>query len=918
MSSSGLDSPHLGTWLIDAGLCTGEMLNSALAEQKQLLSQRTYLPVGQILVKNGFLTQSRLDDMLQALQLDVLSRVDLFLGLSHNDMLDLLQKCETHCYPDGTLLIQEGEKADSYYVIVSGSVRIFRLSSEGLEVDLNVLESGEGFGEMGLFNEDYRTTHVSSIGPVHLLKIYKHDFEAFLSSHQQAATKLLKIISSRLYKSDRTVTSSVSREKTYSQLLLQAAVSSFEEIVGSGRLFERIKDQVKHLAGTDSPCFVFGEQGTEVMGAALLIHERSLRYRGPLLRFKAQNVGEITSKCSESDRREGEAKQMRALFGCQTTSDSPSLGFLTLADQGTLVIEGIESLGKNVQAQLASYLRTEKFHLFESPVERSSSVRIIGTCQHAPQTLVELGLLDQDLASLFDPQPLKIPPLRKRKKDLKKVVDHLIHVGNRRSGKSVKGLDQDAYQRIMAHNWPGNFEELETTIVRAVTLAKGEYLAAEDIFFGLKPIQGKWSINLLQFEPLKRFMQSRLYPGLFQAVTGLLFLTILLLSFWGPETGQKLALDLTWGVWEPMAVLAALLLGRFWCAVCPIRGATLFFSRRLSLKLEAPAFLRHMGPILSAAGIALIIWAEVTWDLFSSATGTAVLLLVFVGLGITSGFIFRKLVWCRHLCPLGALLGLLARCSCTEMRSNHSVCNNDCNDHPCVGRYGDTGCPMLEAPFSMQSNQDCVLCGECVKMCQESSPALNLRIPGYELGTVRYPTTVMTVLVPVLMGTQLFRGLVGLNWLNSLPVEWAVYLAGLGLCSLLAAGMVSLAAGVMFGPLVKADLKKGWLLNYALVPMLFGYELGYHLKVFLLRGGWIPPEVGGLLGLEWGTPAFFFSHGTVVAVQALFILAGSMWSTALVNKIAEHHHASGKGLTRTQRWPVAALSAVLLVMLVVQ
>jgi NAD-dependent dihydropyrimidine dehydrogenase PreA subunit len=570
---------------------------------------------------------------------------------------------------------------------------------------------------------------------------------------------------------------------------------------------------------------------------------------------------------------------------------------------------------------VAAFLESGFFQLYESKVERSSSVRIIGTCQHDPQTLIKLGALEERLVSFFAPRPLRIPPLRKRKKDLKQIVDHLIRVGNRRSGKTIQGIDQAAYQRLMAHDWPGNFEELETTIVRAVSLASGDHLTSEDIFFGLKPVQGKWSLNLLQFGPLKQCLQSRLYPGLFQGVTALLFLTILFLAFWGPESGQKLVLDLTWGVWEPMAVLAALLLGRFWCAICPLRGLVLSVSRRFSLKLEPQPFIRGSGPFLSTAGIALIIWAEITWDLFSSAGGTAVLLLVLTGLGIMSGLVFRKLVWCRHLCPLGALLGLMARCSFTEMRSHHSVCNNDCQDHPCVGRHGDSGCPMLEAPFTLHSNQDCVLCGECVKLCPENSPEFNLRIPGYELGNVRFPTALMNILVPVLLGTQLFRGLVSLkslDWIESFPGAWAVYLTGLGLCSLLAVGMISLAGSQMFGPLIKSDLKKGWLLNYALVPMLFAYELGYHLKALLIEAGWILPELGTLLDVNWDNPAFFFSRGMVDVIQTLLMVIGFAWAALLINQIARHHHASGKGLSKRGLWPMAVFCLVLLAMLIIQ
>ncbi len=921
--SDGTDSnrPRLGARLIQGGLCSRQALVMALAEQQELAAQGVYAPVGRILVKKGLLSAGQLEETLESIQLEALSRVRLFQSLSMDDLNSVVRKGEAMCFPDQTLLAREGERAEAFYVVVAGRVRIYRVSRQGLEVDLNVLGPGEGFGEMGLLDGDLRTSHVRTMGSVHVIRISKHQFMDLLDAHQEMTSTLVSIVSSRLYESNRRVTSAVSREKAYTRLLTQAAVNSYREFLGSGRLFDRIMHRARELAEKDGPCFVQGEQGTEIMGAALMIHERSTRQSGALLRFQAQNVGQFTARSSEAERRKGESRQMHTLFGSVAGSGSSVLGLLSVADQGTLVIDQIEALAGSVQLKLAEFLASGRFRVPDSSVEQAASVKIIATCQHDPASLVDSGVLDPRLYGLFDPEPLKIPPLRKRKKDLRIIVEHLIGIGNRRAGKAVQGIDQDAYQRIMAHDWPGNFEELETTIFRAVALASGDTLSSQDIFIGLKPAQGQASLNLLQYKPLKRFVQSGWYPKSFQITTGLFFLGMVLLVFQGLSPGGQLALDLTWGVWEPLAVLAALLLGRFWCAICPVGAAGLFISRRFSLKKEVPQFIRDKGPHLSAAGIALIIWAEVTWDLFSSPLGTVILLLVFVGLGLVSSLIFRKLVWCRHLCPLGALLGLLARCSCTEMRSNHAVCNNDCRDHACVGRHSDAGCPVLEAPFTLQSNQDCILCGQCVKLCPEDSPAFNLRIPGYELGRVRYPTTFMTVLVPVLMGTQIFRGLFSLNGLSQMtsgPQNWALLLAGLGLSSLLAAGLIALTAKVMFGPLSKADLKKGWLLNYALVPMLFAYELGYHLEVLLTRGGRVVPEVKRLLGLNEVDPTFVFSQGGVQGLQVLFVLGGACWTAMLVNQIAERHQATGQGLTLSRRWPVLVLTGVTLAMLLIQ
>ena len=123
--------------------------------------------------------------------------------------------------------------------------------------------------------------------------------------------------------------------------------------------------------------------------------------------------------------------------------------------------------------------------------------------------------------------------------------------------------------------------------------------------------------------------------------------------------------------------------------------------------------------------------------------------------------LYRRRAWCRYLCPLGKMVGVLAGGSMLEIRANYSICNNDCITHSCYTgtMEGRDGCPMFEGPFSLRSNLDCILCGTCIKNCSHQSPQVNLRLPGFELWSSRRFERTITFLVPLIMGTQLFRGL---------------------------------------------------------------------------------------------------------------------------------------------------------------
>ena len=177
----------------------------------------------------------------------------------------------------------------------------------------------------------------------------------------------------------------------------------------------------------------------------------------------------------------------------------------------------------------------------------------------------------------------------------------------------------------------------------------------------------------------------------------------------------------------------------------------------------------------------------------------------------------------------------------------------------------------------------------------------------------------MNILIPVLMGTQLFRGLIGLKGLlpsGSMELNAFTSLLGLGLCTLAALGLISLAANQMLGILVKSDLKKRWLMNYSLLPLLFAYETGYHLDMLLTKGGWVIPELGGMWGFKWWIPTFAFSPGAVIAMQTGIMLGGCIWSAMMMNSIAVHHQVTGQKLNTVQRWPVFFLTALMLSLLI--
>ena len=152
---------------------------------------------------------------------------------------------------------------------------------------------------------------------------------------------------------------------------------------------------------------------------------------------------------------------------------------------------------------------------------------------------------------------MTVPPIKKRKSDLRLLVDFIIIMEFFKTPdrKLIKGISTEAYQRIMEYDWPGNMDELQIVIRRAINLAHSDHLMPEDIFIGMAPPEGKYTFNLLQLEQVRYFFTHRFYPVGIQVMTGAFFSVIFLLAFKGNQSPDaNVTLLLVWALWWPMPV----------------------------------------------------------------------------------------------------------------------------------------------------------------------------------------------------------------------------------------------------------------------------------------------------------------------------------------------------------------------------
>ena len=918
----------IGSYLIESKICDESSLNCALEEQLKLKENSLFKPLGSILTESGSIAVKDLDQALLQMHFDRVSSSPLFKDISSKAIKKTLSLAEHRVLPEDSIIYNAGDPPDSFFIIVSGSVQVFNSLEERRENALAILNAGDVFGEISLLTGEPHRTSTRTSSPTSLLLLSKNNFDHLCAHNSEIALALIKGFAKRLVQKDAEIVSASEKERAYQQFVSEQDDLSLPELIGQSRIINLLRGKINETAKNNLPVLIYGEPGTEKLVVAGNIHKKSPYSAAPFLSMDAENIalegyGAILE--ADSGTLQLEMAQSSILFGYEdrafSFSKARGLGLLQICRQGSVVIRNIDKLTKGVQEKLLNYLRNGTFMTVGGQKPISSSARIIATTSEDLEKIVQENKFHPDLLALLQSNQMSVPPISKRKSDLRLLVDFIIimecfKIPDR---KLIKGVTPRAYQRIMEYDWPGNMNELQLVIRRAINLAHSDYLMPEDIFIGIAPPEGKYTINLLQFDKIKKFFSSRAYPGVLQMVTFSVFSLIFLLSFAGNQApDSNVALILVWSMWEPLLVISWFFGARIWCASCPMGALNDLLNRIGGRKLKVPAFIHDYGVYFSAAGLAVIIWAEYATGMQYSPLATGYLLLAIAAFALLSGILFERRVWCRYLCPLGMLGAVFSGCSVVELRTNQSICNSTCKTNSCYkGDENTPGCPLYQGPFSLSSNQNCILCGNCIKACSNDSPAFNLRIPGHELWASLKPEMLTKIFVPVILGTQIFRGFLHTSFMQDLEAGFQSR-GMLHATLLVAAVIISFAylriAGVLsFGKLKNSAIIKGDLFIHAIIPLAFAYEFVYQLQPLLTRLGHFLPTLGRQFGFHLESWDFTYQPGSIRPWQVLFLLVGTAVSLGFLRALTKNHQEKEGGRIKYRHLrylPIALLGSI--------
>ncbi|MBB3223842.1 PEP-CTERM-box response regulator transcription factor [Pseudoduganella umbonata] len=244
---------------------------------------------------------------------------------------------------------------------------------------------------------------------------------------------------------------------------------------------------IEKVAPSSATVMVLGESGTgkEVMARAL--HQLSPRAKE---RFMAINCAAIPETLLESE-----------LFGYEkgafTGAAKQTKGKVELANGGTFFLDEVGDLPMALQAKLLRFLQERVIERVGGHEEIPVDVRIICATHQNLKALAANGKFREDLYYRLSEIVLTIPPLRDRNGDAVLLAQHFKNRFCTQEGRAMLHFGPDALAQIARHAWPGNVREMENCIKRAVIMADGPAITADDLGLGIGPVDDE-PLNLRQ------------------------------------------------------------------------------------------------------------------------------------------------------------------------------------------------------------------------------------------------------------------------------------------------------------------------------------------------------------------------------------------------------------------------------------
>jgi DNA-binding NtrC family response regulator len=246
---------------------------------------------------------------------------------------------------------------------------------------------------------------------------------------------------------------------------------SFEQIVGTSPVMQRIFATIDKIADTDVTVLIRGDSGTGKELVANALHYRSPRRSKPMIKMN----------CAALNRELVESELFGHEKGAFTGAVTRREGKFEAANGGTLFLDEVGDMPLETQAKLLRAIQEKEFERVGGNQPIKVDVRLLAATNHDLEEAVRRGRFREDLYYRLRVVELVIPPLTERREDIPLLVDHFLKQAAQRFKREPKPLSGDALRACLTHEWRGNVRELRSAVEQAMLLASGPEITAADL-----------------------------------------------------------------------------------------------------------------------------------------------------------------------------------------------------------------------------------------------------------------------------------------------------------------------------------------------------------------------------------------------------------------------------------------------------
>lgn len=233
----------------------------------------------------------------------------------------------------------------------------------------------------------------------------------------------------------------------------------------------KVARTIERVANADVSVMLLGASGTGKELLARGVHESSGRRDGA---FVAINCAAIPENLLES---ELFGHEKGAFTGAVRTTE----GKIELANGGTLFLDEVGDIPLPLQVKLLRFLQERTIERIGGRKAIAVDTRIVCATHQNLEAMIGAGTFREDLFYRLAEIVVKIPTLAERPGDAVLLAKHFLARFAREMNPKVKGFAPDALAAIDGWSWPGNVRELENRVKRAVIMAEGKLVGAEDL-----------------------------------------------------------------------------------------------------------------------------------------------------------------------------------------------------------------------------------------------------------------------------------------------------------------------------------------------------------------------------------------------------------------------------------------------------